>query len=162
MKVLVVNQSNNDLPQYSTPGAAGMDLRANFSNENLKDKFLFFSDWDEEGKYLIIFSGGRALVPTDLFMKVPDNHELQIRPRSGLALKEGVTVHNSPGTIDSDYTGNVGVILMNLGEEPFIVREGDRIAQCVLNRVEVIEWEEVDSLEKTKRGEGGFGHTGKK
>jgi dUTP pyrophosphatase len=161
MQVAIVNKSINELPSYSTPGAAGMDLRANFTNGNLKDDFLFFAEWDEVGEYLIIFSGGRALVPTDLFVQVPDGYELQIRPRSGLALKEGITVLNTPGTIDSDYTGNVGVILINFNEEPFIVKTGDRIAQCILNKVENIEWKLVDELNKTTRGAGGFGHTGK-
>jgi len=101
MEVLVINNSKNVLPAYSTSGAAGMDLRASFSNGNLKNKFFQFADWDDTGKYLIIFPGGRALVPTDLFIQLPIGHELQIRPRSGLALKDGVTVLNTPGTIDS-------------------------------------------------------------
>lgn len=161
MKVQVINTSGNKLPEYSTAGASAVDLRASFSNGNLKEEYFSFADWDPEAKYLIIFSGGRALVPTDLFVAIPDGYEIQIRPRSGVALKEGVTVLNTPGTIDADYRGNIGVILINLGNEPFIVSEGDRIAQAVLTKVEKIEWEPVTKLESTKRNTGGFESTGR-
>lgn len=165
MQVQVINSSENKLPEYSTAGASAVDLRASFTNGNLKEEYFRFADWDEEGEengYLIIFSGGRALIPTDLFVAIPEGYEIQIRPRSGIALKEGVTVLNTPGTIDADYRGNVGVILINLGEEPFIVKEGDRIAQAVLTKVERIEWEPVTKLEGTKRNTGGFESTGRK
>lgn len=160
MKVKIINKSNNELPAYSTKSAAGMDVRASFSI-NKKEEFYQFADWDEEGGYLIIFPGGRALIPTDLYLEIPDGYEIQVRPRSGLALKEGITVLNTPGTLDSDYRGNVGVILMNLGDDPFIVKEGDRIAQIVMNKVENIEWDLSDSLSESERASGGFGHTGK-
>lgn len=159
--VNVVNMSENPLPKYSTSGSAGMDLRASFSNGNLKEEYLDFAAWDDVGGYIIIYSGGSALIPTDLFVDIPDGYEIQIRPRSGLALKSKVTVLNTPGTIDSDYRGNIGIIMINLGEEPFIVNEGDRIAQAVLSKVEQIDWNQVTSLDKTDRGSGGFGHTGK-
>ena len=165
MKVKVFNESKNALPLYATSGSAGVDLRASFSNGNLKNKFLFFAEYDEEGGWLNIFSGGRALVPTDLYTAIPEGYEIQIRPRSGLALREGITVLNTPGTIDSDYRGNIGVIIMNLGEEPIQIEEGDRICQAVLKKVETIEWELVNSkedLRQTDRGEGGFNSTGKK
>lgn len=160
--VEIVNKSGNALPEYATNSSAGLDLRASFSNGNLNLSNCSFSDWDDEGKYLIIFSGGRALIPTDLFVGIPEGYEIQVRPRSGLALKHGVTVLNTPGTIDADYRGNVGVILINLGEEPFVVNEGDRIAQAVLSKHETISWNSVSELKKTERGEGGFGSTGKK
>ena len=146
MKLKVINKSGFDLPRYETENSAGMDLRACFSNV-------------ENGA--MIKEGGRMLIKTGIFLEVPKGYEVQIRPRSGLAFKFGVTVLNSPGTIDADYRGEIGVILINHGEVPFIVNHGDRIAQMVLAKHEQAEWEEVDSLEETKRGEGGFGHTGK-
>lgn len=157
----IVNLSENQLPEYSTSGSSGMDLKASFTNDNLKEEYLQFAAWDEESEHLIIFSGGRALVPTDLFVDIPFGYEIQVRPRSGLALKHGVTVLNTPGTIDSDYRGNIGVILINLGDDPFIVEEGDRICQVVLSKVEKISWNKVDKLNTTKRGGAGFGSTGK-
>lgn len=146
MKLKVINKSGFDLPRYETENSAGMDLRACFSN-------------GENGA--IIKEGERMLIKTGIFLEVPKGYEVQIRPRSGLAFKFGVTVLNSPGTIDADYRGEIGVILINHGEVPFIINHGDRIAQMVLAKHEQAEWEEVDSLEETKRGEGGFGHTGK-
>ena len=146
MKLKVINKSSFDLPKYETENSAGMDLRACFSN-------------GENGE--IIERGERLLIKTGIFLEVPKGYEVQIRPRSGLAFKFGVTVVNSPGTIDADYRGEIGVILINHGEVPFIVNHGDRIAQMVLAKHEQAEWEEVDSLEETKRGEGGFGSTGK-
>ena len=158
MKVKVVNKSQNQLPEYATIGSAGLDLRADLSR--IKEKFFDGVAIDEERDVLLIFSGGRCLIPTGLFMQLPEGYEAQIRPRSGLALKQGVTITNSPGTIDSDYTGEVGVVLQNTSNDVFEVKTGDRICQMVINKVEQLEWEQVDSLEDTDRGEGGFGHTG--
>ena len=146
MKVKVINKSGFDLPKYETENSAGMDLRACFSN-------------GENGE--IIERGERLLIKTGIFLEVPKGYEVQIRPRSGLAFKFGVTVLNSPGTIDADYRGEIGVILINHGEVPFIVNHGDRIAQMVLAKCEQAEWDEVDNLSETDRGEGGFGSTGK-
>jgi dUTP pyrophosphatase len=143
MIVKIVNQSNNPLPEYSTIHSAGMDLRANIT-EPITLKTL-----------------ERALVPTGLFIELPVGYEAQIRPRSGLALKKGVTVLNSPGTIDADYRGEVCVILINLSNEEFVIQHGERICQMVIAKHEHIGWELVEILEETKRGTGGFGHTGK-
>ena len=143
MIVKIVNQSNNPLPEYCTEHSAGMDLRANL-NEPVTLKPL-----------------ERALVPTGLFIELPVGYEAQIRPRSGLALKKGITVLNSPGTIDADYRGEVGIILINLSNEEFVIQHGERICQMVIARHEHIGWETVDVLEETARGAGGFGHTGK-
>ena len=129
------------LPEYATPASAGLDLRAS------------------EG--CVIPSGGRALVPTGLRIALPEGYEAQVRPRSGLALKHGVTLPNSPGTIDADYRGEIGVILMNLGQEPFVVEPGDRIAQMVVAPVARVAWSEAEELDATERGEGGFGSTGR-
>ena len=129
------------LPEYATPASAGVDLRAS------------------EG--CVIPPGGRALVPTGLRIALPEDYEAQIRPRSGLALRHGVTLPNSPGTIDADYRGEVRVILMNLGQEPFVVEPGDRIAQMVVAPVTRVAWSEVEALDATERGEGGFGSTGR-
>ncbi|MBX7248460.1 MAG: dUTP diphosphatase [Caulobacteraceae bacterium] len=134
-----------DLPAYGTAGAAGMDLRAAVP-----------ADQD-----LVIQPGARALVPTGLTVAVPVGYEAQVRPRSGLALKHGVTCLNSPGTIDSDYRGEVGVILANLGPEPFTIRRGDRIAQMVVASYAQVAWEESERLDETERGQGGFGSTGR-
>ena len=142
MKVCVVNKSNHRLPEYSTPMSAGMDLKANISEP------------------ITLGPLQRVLIPTDLYMAIPEGYELQIRSRSGLALKNGIFCLNSPGTIDADYRGNVGVILANFSDTPFVVNPGDRIAQAVLNKVEKIEWDEVSTLDNTDRGEGGFGSTG--
>lgn len=129
------------LPEYATPASAGVDLRAS------------------EGR--VIQPGERALIPTGLRVALPEGYEAQIRPRSGLALKHGITLPNSPGTIDADYRGEIGVILMNLGSEPFIVEPGDRIAQMVVAPVTRVVWEEAGELDATPRGEGGFGSTGR-
>ena len=133
-----------DLPAYETAGAAGMDLRAAVP----------------EDRPLLILPGRRALVPTGLIFEIPEGYEGQVRPRSGLAFKHGITCLNTPGTIDSDYRGEVKVILINLGEEDFIIRRGDRIAQVVVAPVVQARWVEVDSLDETVRGAGGFGSTG--
>lgn len=142
MKVKVINESRNDLPKYETENSAGMDVRANINEA------------------IILYPGERILVGTGLKLEIPSGYECQVRPRSGLALKHGITVLNSPGTIDADYRGDVGVILINHGSEPFVVNSGDRIAQIVFAKYERAEWETADALEETKRGEGGFGSTG--
>lgn len=145
MEIKIINKSNNPLPTYATSGSAGMDLKASL----------------KEMEEIIIRPGERKLIPTDLFIQLPEGYEAQIRPRSGLALKNGITVLNSPGTIDSDYIGNIGVILMNQSIDNFFVRNGDRIAQMVIAKYEKVNFVAVDTLEETERGSGGFGHTGK-
>lgn len=142
-KLRIVNISNNELPTYATKGSAGMDLRANLQED------------------VVIAPGERKLISTGLKISLPVGYEAQIRPRSGLALKKGVTVLNSPGTVDSDYIGDIGVILINHGEESFTVSNGDRIAQMVIAKHETVEFEQVESLDETERGAGGFGSTGK-
>ncbi len=144
MQVKIVNTSRNELPAYSTAHSAGMDLRANL-NEPVTLKPL-----------------ERALIPTGLFVELPEGYEAQIRPRSGLALKKGITVLNTPGTIDADYRGEIGVILINLSQENFVIENGERICQMVIAAHEKVEWDLVEVLEETERGAGGFGHTGKK
>ena len=143
MKVKVINRSENSLPEYGTAHAAGLDLRANLNTPMVLEPLK------------------RALVPTGLFLELPIGYEAQVRPRSGLAIKHGITVLNSPGTIDADYRGEVMVILVNLSDEAFTVNHGERIAQLVMAKHEQIEWETVSELEETARGAGGFGHTGK-
>ena len=142
MKVYVVNKSNHRLPEYATPMSAGMDLKANISEP------------------ITLGPLQRILIPTDLYMAIPEGYELQIRSRSGLALKNGIFCLNAPGTVDADYRGNVGVILANFSDTPFIINPGDRVAQAVLNKFEKIEWKEVTTLDETERGTGGFGHSG--
>ncbi len=144
MKIKIVNKSKHKLPAYSTGLSAGMDLRANL---------------DEE---VVLKPLERRLIPTGLFIELPEGYEAQIRPRSGLAVKYGITVLNTPGTIDADYRGEIGVILVNLSSEKFVVRDGERICQMVIARHEKAEWEEVEILAETERGAGGFGHTGTK
>ena len=144
MKIKIINNSPHPLPTYKTTDAAGMDLVAN-NQEPITLKSL-----------------ERTLVPTGLSLEIPKGYEAQVRPRSGLALKNGITCLNSPGTIDADYRGEVGVILANLSNEPFIIHNGDRIAQLVIAKHETAEWEIVDSLSESDRGSGGFGSTGKK
>lgn len=144
MKIKIVNQSKHPLPEYGTIAAAGVDLRANI------DTPITLKPLD------------RTLVPTGLFMEIPVGYEAQVRPRSGLALKKGITVLNSPGTIDADYRGELRVILINLSNEAFVIEDGERIAQMVIAAHEQADWVEVDSLEETARGAGGFGSTGVK
>ncbi len=144
MKIKVVNKSSNELPSYSTPLSAGMDLRANL----------------EEATELQPLE--RKLIPTGIFIELPQGYEAQIRPRSGLAFKHGIGVLNSPGTIDADYRGEIKVILVNLSNDKFIIENGERICQMVIAKHESISWEEVELLSETQRGSGGFGHTGKK
>lgn len=144
MQVKIVNKSKNSLPAYSTALSAGMDLRANL---------------DEE---VTLQPLERKLIPTGLFIELPEGHEAQIRPRSGLAFKHGISVLNTPGTIDADYRGEIKVILVNLSNEAFTIQNGERICQMVIAKHETIDWKEVEILEETARGAGGFGHTGKK
>ena len=144
MKVKIINKSKHPLPEYKTEFSAGMDIRANLSET------------------IVLKSLERKLVPTGLFMELPAGYEAQIRPRSGLALNEGLGVLNSPGTIDADYRGEIGIIVVNLSNNTISINDGDRICQMVINRVEQAEWIKVESLEDTERGSGGFGHTGKK
>ena len=142
MEVKIVNRSKHSLPGYSTALSAGMDLRANLENP------------------ITLKPMERRLVPTGLYIELPEGFEAQIRPRSGLALKKGISVVNSPGTIDADYRGEIGIILINFSNVDFIVNDGERICQMVINKVEQISWLQVNSLEDSKRGVGGFGHTG--
>lgn len=144
MEIKIVNRSNNELPAYSTKMSAGMDLRA----------FL--------PEPVVLKPMERKLLPTGLFVEIPEGYEAQIRPRSGLALKKGITVLNSPGTIDADYRGEVGIILINLSNEDFVIESGERICQMIIASHETVQWNLVEKLEDTIRGEGGFGHTGKK
>ena len=147
MKIKVFNNSKNELPQYATPQSAGLDLRANIQQD------------------IVLNPGQRTLVPTGLHIQLPVGYEAHIRPRSGLAIKHGITCLNSPGTIDADYRGDVGVILINHGTEPFVIKQGERIAQMVIAKHETAEWESVESidqLEDTERGSDGYGHTGVK
>lgn len=144
MKVQIINKSKHPLPAYATEMSAGMDLRANLSEP------------------VVLKPLERCLIPTGLFIALPAGYRAQVRPRSGLALKKGITLLNSPGTIDADYRGEIGVILVNLSSEDFVVNDGERIAQLVIARYEQIQWEMVDCLDETQRGAGGFGHTGKK
>lgn len=144
MEIQVINKSHHPLPEYATLQSAGMDIRANL---------------DEP---IVLQPMQRCLVPTGLYIALPAGTEAQIRPRSGLALKKGITVLNSPGTIDADYRGEIGIILINLSQEPFVIQDGERIAQMVIARYELARWKPVDSLEETERGEGGFGHSGQK
>lgn len=144
IRIKVVNKGRQQLPAYATPLSAGLDLRANI-------------DGDITLKPL-----QRRIIPTGLHIALPAGYEAQVRPRSGLALKHGITVLNSPGTIDADYRGEIGVLLVNLSEEDFTIADGDRIAQMVIARHEQAEWEETAELDETERGAGGYGHTGKK
>lgn len=143
MKIRIINKSKHPLPQYATPLSAGLDLRANIDTP------------------ITINPLQRCLVPTGLYMALPAGYEAQVRPRSGLAIKKGVTVLNSPGTIDADYRGEICVIMVNLSDTPFVIEDGERIAQMVIARHEQTEWEETDVLDETERGEGGFGHSGR-
>lgn len=142
--VKIVNQSKHKNPTYATPDSAGMDIYANLETP------------------VILKPLERTLISTGIFAELPSGYEIQVRPRSGLAFKHGITVLNTPGTIDADYRGEIKVILVNLSNEPFTINDGERIAQLVVNKVETIEWENVTELSDTERGAGGFGHTGKK
>lgn len=142
--VKIINKSGNALPEYGTAMSAGMDLRANLTEP------------------VTLQPLERKLIPTGIFIELPHGYECQIRPRSGLALKKGITVLNTPGTIDADYRGEIGVILINLSQEPFVVENGERICQMVVARHSTVEWEPVEVLAESERGAGGFGHTGVK
>ncbi len=144
IKVRIVNRSTNELPTYGTPQSAGMDLRA----------------WLDEPVTLQPLE--RRLIPTGVSIELPEGYECQVRPRSGLALKRGLTLLNTPGTIDADYRGEIGVIMVNLDSKPQTIENGERICQMVVARHECVEWEAVDTLSESERGEGGFGHTGVK
>lgn len=163
MKIPVINKSQNPLPKYAHLfGDSGVDLMAEISK--VDKKFLFNSElkYDQQGNIdsVVINPLGRALIPTEIYTAIPNGYEIQIRSRSGLALKNAVIVLNEPGTVDAIYRNSHGVILMNLGSEPFIIHQGDRIAQGVLCKVEQIEWEEVTTLDETERNLDGFGSTG--
>ena len=160
INVPVINKSSNELPKYAHKGDAGFDLRANV--EEIKNDNYLFNAIKFNATTIILNPGGRVLIPTGLYMAIPEGYELQIRPRSGLALKYGITVVNTPGTIDAVYRGNIGVILKNDGVEPFIIEQGDRIAQGVLNKVEEANLIEVDSLDETDRSDSGYGKSGVK
>lgn len=161
INVHVINESNNPLPEYASKEAAGMDLRADLSD--LSKVKLSIANADTFSENCVhILPGGRALIPTGLHCKLPEGYELMVRPRSGLAIKHGVTVLNTPGCVDSDFTGNIGVILINTGNEAFKIEHGDRIAQAVVSPIVHVNWQEVESLEETERGDGGFGHSGVK
>lgn len=144
MKVKIVNKSKHKLPEYSTEMSAGVDLRANLDQP------------------IVLKSLERRLIPTGLFIELPIGFEAQIRPRSGLALKHGLTVLNTPGTIDADYRGEIGVILVNLSADKFVIEDGERICQMVISKHEQADWQQVEELNETVRGTGGFGHTGVK
>lgn len=143
VSVKIINKSNNSLPEYSTALSAGMDIRASLEAD------------------VVLKPLERTLVPTGLFIELPEGFEAQIRPRSGMALKHGISVLNSPGTIDADYRGEIGIILVNLSNDEYTIKPGERICQMVIARHEHAEWNEVEILEESVRGEGGFGHTGK-
>lgn len=144
VKVSIINRSHHALPSYSTPLSAGMDIRANLNEP------------------ITLQPGERRLIPTGIFIALPEGYEAQIRPRSGLALKHGITVLNSPGTIDADYRGEVGIILINHSDKAFVIEDGERVGQMVVAQYSRVEWSETDSLDETERGAGGFGHTGVK
>ena len=143
MKVKVINRSANELPRYETPSSAGMDVRADLAGA------------------IVLKPLERTLVPTGLYVELPEGYEMQIRPRSGLAIKHGLTLLNTPGTIDADYRGEIKIIVANLSSEPYELKPGERIAQMVASRFTQVEWEPVQELSQTERGAGGFGHTGK-
>jgi len=143
LKVKIINKSDNPLPAYATEGSSGMDLRADIAED------------------FVLQSLERRLVPTGLFIELPQGYEAQVRPRSGMAVKHGITCLNSPGTVDADYRGELKVVLVNLSNEPQTIHKGDRIAQIVFQKVEAVTLTEVEEISATMRGEGGFGHTGK-
>lgn len=143
MEIRIINKSRNTLPEYATKYSAGLDLRADLAEEVVMKPFE------------------RKLIPTGLFIELPEGYEAQIRPRSGLAIKHGISVLNSPGTIDADYRGEIQVILINLSNEDFVIKNGERICQMVIAQHSHVQWKEVDEIDETERGGGGFGHTGK-
>lgn len=142
LKVKIINRSHHPLPAYATPGSSGMDVRAFVKHP------------------IVLQPLERVLVPTGLYLQLPCGYECQIRPRSGLALKHGITIANAPGTVDSDYRGEVGIIVINLSKEPFVINDGERICQMVIARYDRVDWEQVERIDETVRGDGGFGHSG--
>lgn len=142
MQIKIINKSNHDLPHYETKSSAGMDLKAKLPQE------------------IVLKPLERTIIKTGLFIALPKGYEAQVRPRSGLAIKKGITVLNAPGTIDADYRGEIGIILINLSKEDFIIKDGDRVAQLVIAEYSQAEWQQVEVLKETSRGEGGFGSTG--
>lgn len=142
LKVKIINRSHHPLPAYATPGSSGMDVRAFVKHP------------------IVLQPLERVLVPTGLYLQLPRGYECQIRPRSGLALKHGITIANAPGTVDSDYRGEVGIIVINLSKEPFVINDGERICQMVIARYDRVEWEQVERIDETVRGDSGFGHSG--
>lgn len=142
IKVKIINKSHHPLPSYETPESAGMDVRANLDQP------------------VVLKPLERALIPTGLYIQLPAGHECQIRPRSGLALKHGISIVNTPGTVDADYRGEIGIIVINLSNEEFTISDGERICQMVITDYTHVQWEEVERLDQTKRGTGAFGHTG--
>ena len=142
LKVKIINRSHHALPAYATEGSAGMDIRAFVKHP------------------IVLQPLERVLVPTGLYIELPRGYECQIRPRSGLALKHGITIANAPGTVDSDYRGEIGIIVINLSKDSFVINDGERICQMVIAPYQRVEWQQVDSLDETVRGDGGFGHSG--
>lgn len=142
LKVKIINRSHHPLPAYATPGSSGMDVRAFVKHP------------------IVLQPLERVLVPTGLYLQLPRGYECQIRPRSGLALKHGITIANAPGTVDSDYRGEVGIIVINLSKEPFVINDGERICQMVIARYDRVKWEQVERIDETVRGDGAFGHSG--
>lgn len=142
LTVKIINKSGHPLPAYETPSSAGMDVRAFLTGP------------------VVLQPLERALIPTGLYMQLPQGYECQIRPRSGLALKKGITILNTPGTVDADYRGEIGIIVINLSNEPFTINDGERICQMVITRYSHVKWESVERIDETKRGEGAFGHSG--
>lgn len=171
MIVKIYNVSNNKLPKYETKEAAGMDVRADFSRNSLRNPVKVFGNGQfvpanevQKTSCLYLEPGSRAMIPTGLFVSIPRGYEIQLRPRSGLALKEGLTMVNTPGTIDADYRGECNVLIINTSKQTCCIEDGERIGQFVLNKVEQISWNEVfskDDLGDTERGESGMGSTGK-
>ena len=172
MEIKVFNESNNELPKYETADSAGLDVRADLSHiETIADIKIYGSgqiipaNSVNAVKMIALEPGSRALIPTGLYVEIPSNYEIQVRPRSGLALKEGISLVNCVGTVDADYRGNIGLIVINHGLKTVYIEDGERIGQLVLNKVERIDWKEVfskDDLSSTERGEGGFNSTVKK
>ena len=162
MKVQVINKSNNELPKYETELSSGLDVRAYLSYDiKFGGSKSYYYYWKEDNKkgHIVLYPNERVIIPTGLFVSIPEGYEIQVRPRSGLAFKKGITVLNTPGTIDADYRNEIGVILINHGPNNVVIEDGDRIAQLVLCPIAKITWEEVDKLDETNRL-GGFGTTG--
>jgi dUTP pyrophosphatase len=157
MKIKIINKSNNELPSYTTVGSAGMDVRCFIPDISSDDDCsIGFPD------SITLLPMERKMIHTGLYFEIPEGYELQIRPRSGLAIKNGITIINTPGTLDSDYRGELCILLMNLSTEPFIIHNGDRIAQIIINKYEKADWIETEILSETERGSGGFNSTGTK